>query len=375
MNDIIDKYIEISNNNLNIILKNLENNIEFNNNNLWTNEEEFNSLIKNVIDIYYKKYFLYKKNDYSKIDKYIKFNNKINRKLKNILLSIIDYYEEKDIIYKIKEQEDSILYLTILIYISINLYDKDFKLIDNPKKIEKYINNIIDNFVNIRFKRNKDLVTLIQNIKDIIIKNNEFNNYINNISTRESHNYFIKVNNKDNLYKVIYEYEINGLNDYEERDINIVNNKINISDILNGISYDIAYLTSYKLLKSGIDKVLLFKVKKEELMNKEILNYMINRNKIVNSNIKFLIDYDDINGDYDLVNKIKDSNIDVYIELNKNFETNNYNMFMDLKNVIVSEEFLSLNDKYIEIWKDMNIDFIIKDYRDRILEKELIGRK
>lgn len=375
MNDIIDKYIEISNNNLNIILKNLENNIEFNNNNLWSDEEEFSSLIKNVIDIYYKKYFLYTKNDYSKIDKYIKFNNKINRKLKNILLSIIDYYEEKDIVYKIKEQEDSILYLTILIYISINLYDKDFKLIDNPKKIEKYINNIIDNFVNIRFKRNKDLVTLIQNIKDIIIKNNEFNNYINNISTRESHNYFIKVNNKDNLYKVIYEYEINGLNDYEERDINIVNNKINISDILNGISYDIAYLTSYKLLKSGIDKVLLFKVKKEELMNKEILNYMINRNKIVNSNIKFLIDYDDINGDYDLVNKIKDSNIDVYIELNKNFETNNYNMFMDLKNVIVSEEFLSLNDKYIEIWKDMNIDFIIKDYRDRILEKELIGRK
>ena len=375
MNDIIDKYIEISNNNLNIILKNLENNIEFNNNNLWSDEEEFSSLIKNVIDIYYKKYFLYTKNDYSKIDKYIKFNNKINRKLKNILLSIIDYYEEKDIVYKIKEQEDSILYLTVLIYISINLYDKDFKLIDNPKKIEKYINNIIDNFVNIRFKRNKDLVTLIQNIKDIIIKNNEFNNYINNISTRESHNYFIKVNNKDNLYKVIYEYEINGLNDYEERDINIVNNKINISDILNGISYDIAYLTSYKLLKSGIDKVLLFKVKKEELMNKEILNYMINRNKIVNSNIKFLIDYDDINGDYDLVNKIKDSNIDVYIELNKNFETNNYNMFMDLKNVIVSEEFLSLNDKYIEIWKDMNIDFIIKDYRDRILEKELIGRK
>lgn len=375
MNDIIDKYIDISNNNLNIILKNLENNIEFNNNNLWTNEEEFNSLIKNVIDIYYKKYFLYTKNDYSKIDKYIKFNNKINRKLKNILLSIIDYYEEKDIVYKIKEQEDSILYLTVLIYISINLYDKDFKLIDNPKKIEKYINNIIDNFVNIKFKRNKDLVSLIQNIKDIIIKNNEFNNYINNISTRESHNYFIKVNNKDNLYKVIYEYEINGLNDYEERDINIVNNKINISDILNGISYDIAYLTSYKLLKSGIDKVLLFKVKKEELMNKEILNYMINRNKIVNSNIKFLIDYDDINGDYDLVNKIKDSNIDVYIELNKNFETNNYNMFMDLKNVIVSEEFLSLNDKYIEIWKDMNIDFIIKDYRDRILEKELIGRK
>lgn len=375
MNDIIDKYIEISNDNLNIILKNLENNIEFNNNNLWSDVEEFSSLIKNVIDIYYKKYFLYKKNDYSKIDKYIKFNNKINRKLKNILLSIIDYYEEKDIVYKIKEQEDSILYLTVLIYISINLYDKDFKLIDNPKKIEKYINNIIDNFVNIRFKRNKDLVTLIQNIKDIIIKNNEFNNYINNISTRESHNYFIKVNNKDNLYKVIYEYEINGLNDYEERDINIVNNKINISDILNGISYDIAYLTSYKLLKSGIDKVLLFKVKKEELMNKEILNYMINRNKIVNSNIKFLIDYDDINGDYDLVNKIKDSNIDVYIELNKNFETNNYNMFMDLKNVIVSEEFLSLNDKYIEIWKDMNIDFIIKDYRDRILEKELIGRK
>ena len=375
MNDIIDKYIDISNNNLNIILKNLENNIEFNNNNLWSDEEEFNSLIKNVMGIYYKKYFLYTKNDYSKIDKYIKFNNKINRKLKNILLSIIDYYEEKDIVYKIKEQEDSILYLTILIYISINLYDKDFKLIDNPKKIEKYINNIIDNFVNIRFKRNKDLVTLIQNIKDIIIKNNEFNNYINDISTRESHNYFIKVNNKDNLYKVIYEYEINGLNDYEERDINIVNNKINISDILNGISYDIAYLTSYKLLKSGIDKVLLFKVKKEELMNKEILTYMINRNKIVNSNIKFLIDYDDINGDYDLVNKINDSNIDVYIELNKNFETNNYNMFMDLKNVIVSEEFLSLNDKYIEIWKDMNINFIIKDYRDRILEKELIGRK
>ena len=64
---------------------------------------------------------IYCKNDFSKIDKFIKFNNKINRKLKTILLSIIDYYENNNILYKITNEEDTILYLTVLYYLSLKL--------------------------------------------------------------------------------------------------------------------------------------------------------------------------------------------------------------------------------------------------------------
>ena len=375
MNDIIDKYIISSKENLNIILINLENNIEFTNNNIWKNNTEFKDIIKSITNIYFEKYFLYCKNDFSKIDKFIKFNNKINRKLKTILLSIIDYYENNNILYKITNEEDTILYLTVLYYLSLKLYEENFNNVDNPKKIEKYINNIIDNFKDIKFKKEKDLVILIQNIKDILLKNSEFNNNINKLSTNDSHNTFIRINNNDNYYKVLYEYEIDKLNDYSELDINIVNNKINIFNILNGISYDLVYFTVFKLLKNGMNKKILFKITKEEILDDKILDYMIKRNNVVVNNIKFLVDYNDIKDNFDMVNKIRDKNINIFVEVNDGIETNNYNMFMNLKNIIVPEEFLSKNEKYIEIWKDMNMNFIVKDLQNKINEKELLGRK
>lgn len=375
MNDIIDKYIISSKENLNIILINLENNIEFTNNNIWKNNTEFKDIIKSITNIYFDNYFLYCKNDFSKIDKFIKFNNKINRKLKTILLSIIDYYENNNILYKITNEEDTILYLTVLYYLSLKLYEENFNNVDNPKKIEKYINNIIDNFKDIKFKKEKDLVILIQNIKDILLKNSEFNNNINKLSTNDSHNTFIKINDNDNYYKVLYEYEIDKLNNYNELDINIVNNKINIFNILNGISYDLVYFTVFKLLKNGMNKKILFKITKEEILDDKILDYMIKRNNVVVNNIKFLVDYNDIKDNFDMVNKICDKNINIFVEVNDGIETNNYNMFMNLKNIIVPEEFLSKNEKYIEIWKDMNMNFIVKDLQNKINEKELLGRK
>lgn len=375
MNNSIDNYLNISKKNLNTILLSLENNIEFLDNELWNDTNEFYNIITNVVNIYYDKYYLYVLNDYSKIDKYIKFNNKINRKIKNILLAIIDYYENTDDIVTLNTKESSILYLTILIYTSLILYNKDFNLISTPKQIEKVVNNIIDNFQSIRFKREKDLVKLIEDIKDIIINNNKYNNLINSMNKKDSHNMFIKINEDNELYKILYEYDIKELNNYNELDINIVNNKMNITSILSGISYDLAYVTSFKLLKEGIKKQLLFKVKKDDIIDKNIRDYMIKRNKIINDNIKFLVDYEDIKDDYDFINTIKEYNIDLYIEVNKVVDTNNYNMFMDIKKIIVPEEFLSTNEKYIEIWKDMNMEFIIKNYRNKIDEKHLLGGK
>ena len=375
MNNSIDNYLNISKKNLNTILLSLENNIEFLDNELWNDTNEFNNIITNVVNIYYDKYYLYVLNEYSKIDKYIKFNNKINRKIKNILLAIIDYYENTDNVENLSTKEGSILYLTILIYTGLILYNKDFNLISTPKQIEKVVNNIIDNFQSIRFKREKDLVKLIEDIKDIIINNNKYNNLINSMNNKDSHNMFIKINEDNDLYKILYEYDIKELNNYNELDINIVNNKMNITSILSGISYDLAYVTSFKLLKEGIKKQLLFKVKKDDIIDKNIRDYMIKRNKIINDNIKFLVDYEDIKDDYDFINTIKDYNIDLYIEVNKVVDTNNYNMFMDIKKIIVPEEFLSTNEKYIEIWKDMNMEFIIKNYRNKIDEKHLLGGK
>ena len=375
MNNSIDNYLNISKKNLNTILLSLENNIEFLDNDLWNDTNEINNIITNVVNIYYDKYYLYVLNDYSKIDKYIKFNNKINRKIKNILLAIIDYYENTDDIVTLNTKESSILYLTILIYTSLILYNKDFNLISTPKQIEKVVNNIIDNFQSIRFKREKDLVKLIEDIKDTIINNNKYNNLINSMNKKDSHNMFIKINEDNELYKILYEYDIKELNNYNELDINIVNNKMNITSILSGISYDLAYVTSFKLLKEGIKKQLLFKVNKDDIIDKNIRDYMIKRNKLINDNIKFLVDYEDIKDDYDFINTIKEYNIDLYIEVNKVVDTNNYNMFMDIKKIIVPEEFLSTNEKYIEIWKDMNMEFIIKNYRNKIDEKHLLGGK
>lgn len=375
MNDIIDKYIESSKENLNIILLNLELNIVFSKNNVWNNNEEFKSFSKHIIDIYYDNYYLYDKNEFEKINKYIVFNNKINRKLKTILLSIINYYEKKDLLNKIKDQEETILFLTILIYTALNLYDKKLSDIDTPKKIEKVINNIIDNFVDIKFRPEKDLVSLINNIKDIVEKNNIFNKNLESLNNTNSYNSFIKINDKDEYYKVFYEYNIKELNNYDVKDLEIVDKELNIKNILYGISYDLCYFTAYKMLKIGKEDILLFNITKDNLMNEKTRKYMFNRNKLINKKIKFLLNYKDIENDYEFINMVKDNNIEIFIEINDKITTNNYNMFMGIKNIVVPEEFLTDNEKYLEIWKDMGINFIIKNLKNKMEEKELLGRK
>lgn len=375
MNDSIEKYLNKSKKNLNTIIESLETNIEFLDNELWNTYDEIKEKISNIVDIYYEKYYLYVLNDFSKIDKYIKFSNKVNRKLKTILLSIIEYYESINEEETIKNKEGSILYITILIYVALTLYDKEFITIDSPKKIEKVINNIIDNFARIRFKKEKDLVTLINNIKEVVRENNKFNDCLDSLNFKESHNIYMSVNKDKNYYKAIYECKISELDDYEERDISIVNEKININSILCGMSYDIAYCTMFKLLKNGLDYTILFPINKKNLMDDTIRNFMLNRNKDIVNKIKFLVNYDEISSDYEFINMMKFNDVDIFIEVNDSRETNNYNMFMDVQNILVTEEFISINEKYVEIWKDMNMNFIIKNLGDRLTEKRLISRK
>ena len=374
MKDTINNYLDKSKDNLYTILSYLEDNIEFTDNNLWLDKDQFLNIVKDVLEVYYNNYYLYDSDDFSLINKYIRINSKINRRLKTILMSIIDYYSKlKPNIFK--EKENSILYLTILIYISLKIYESEIYQIDTPKKMEKVINSVIDNFQNIRFKKTKDINKLINDIKNIIIKNNKFNNTINSLNNDLVNNKFIRINTESNLYKNVFEYKIKAIEEYEYYDINIVNKKMDIPNKLYNISYDLLYFTAFKIIKSGIDKTLLFSIKKDYLLNENNLNYILFRNKNVNNRIKFLIDYEEIKDDYDFLNKINDYGLDIYIEINNTFETNNYNMFMNIKNIIVPEDFLNINEKYVEIWKDMEINFIIKNLKVSIDENRLLNGK
>ena len=374
MNGSIESYLNKSKKNLNTIIECLEKNIEFLDNDLWNEYSTIKNTMESIVEIYFDKYYLYSSNDFNKINNYIKFNNKINRKLKTILLAIIDYYEitkEENII---KDKESSILYMTILIYIALVLYEKNINNIDTPKKIEKTINNILDNFEKIRFRREKDLVVLIQDIKNIIINNNEFNNALDKLNTEASYNIYMSINKDNDYYKVIYNYKINELDNYENKDISIVNDKMNITKKFTKISYDLACFTAFKLLKKGLNYKLLFPITKNDLMERDMFHYINNNNKDINRRIKFLINYEEIKNDYEFINFINEQDINVFIEMNDSNETNNYNMFMGLNKIIVPEEFIGINEKYLEIWKDMKIEFIIKNLGQRLTESRLIGK-
>ena len=122
------------------------------------------------------------------------------------------------------------------------------------------------------------------------------------------------------------------------------------------------------------NKILLFPINKNIIKN----NYDYfnnNRNKNILNNIKFLIDFKEIDKDFDFINLIRNINIDLYIDVKETKETNNYNLFMDVSNVIVLEDFLTVNEKYLEIWKDKNINFIIKDMERKITKKELESKR
>ena len=374
MKDSISEYINYSKNSICIISDELAKNVEFQEQNLWASRNDLMELIKNIVNIYYDRYYLYT-GDFSKINEYITFNNKINRRLSCILISIIDYYISINDINTVKEKESSILYLTILIYLAIVLYNNNYNNIDNTKKIEKVVNNVIDNFQKIKYKKEKDLLSLINNIKDIVLKNNEFSNIINNFMDDDSYNSYIKINKNDKYLKVLYEYDIDELDDFDGKDIKIVINKLDMYRNFSKISFDYCYYTIYKLLIRGIDYSMLFPIRRENFTNEQILDLIKDKNDLVLNKIKFIVDYDEIQGDYDFINFCKSNKIDLYIDIKDSFESNNYNMFMDIKNIVVTEDFLSLNEKYMEVWKDMSINFIIKDMGNKISEKKLLGIK
>ena len=92
-------------------------------------------------------------------------------------------------------------------------------------------------------------------------------------------------------------------------------------------------------------------------------------------NIKFLIKYNEIQKDYDFVNFAINHNLNLCIDIEEEFESDNYNMFMDVKDVITPEGFLSLNDKYKEIWQDIEMNFIVKNMDTKLSERELLKIK
>lgn len=375
MNDIIAKYIEKSKNSIINISNVLEDNIEFLDNDLWSSKEEFTEIITKVVNIYYDKYYLYKENNFDNINKYIKFSNSINRKLKTILLSIIDYYESIDNSKIINQKESSILYLTVLIYVSLVLYNTKFNIIEEPKGIEKTINNIIDNFAKIRFNKNKDLNNIIETIKEDVIKNNEFRNTLDSLMNKESHNAYINLSKDNNYYKVLYEYDIDALDDYDGKDIRIVINELDIFKKFMLMSFDLCYYTSFKLLEKGLDYKLLLPIRKDNLDNETLDNMLQDKNDLVLSNILLTVDFEEIEGNYEFVNNIKKKSVGIAINVNKNIESENYNMFMNVLDIVVEEEFLSLNNRYLEIWKDMNMNFIVKNMDKKVTEKELLNNK
>ena len=193
--------------------------------------------------------------------------------------------------------------------------------------------------------------------------------------SRSNKNSFINVSKDTNYYKVMYEYDIDELDNYDGKDIKIVIKKLNMYDELTFISYDLLYYTAFKLLANNKNKILLFPIKKD-LLNKDTLERFVgNRNKEVLKNIRFLIKYEEITKDYDFVNFTINNGLNICIDVTEEFESDNYNMFMDIKEVIAPEGFMSLNDKYVEIWKDSEMKFIIKNMDIKISERELIKLK
>ena len=375
MKDSINSYIEYSCKNLPIITLSLEKNIEFLGKALWTSKEEKEEIIKKVIEIYYENYYLYIENEYSKLEKYIKSSKNINKKLKNILLAIIDYYEKNEKEEVLLQNENGVLYLTILIYLSIVLYYSNFINIDCEEEIKAVIDKILNKFKKINYRKGANLNILINEIKDIVSKNNLYFRNINKLMYRGNKNSFINISKDTNYYKVMYEYDIDELDNYDGKDIKIVIKKLNIYDTLSYISFDMAYYTAFKLLDNNKNKIILFPIKKE-LLNKDTLDRFIgDKNKKVLKQIKFLITYDDIKKDYDFVNFAINHDLGICIDITEEFESDNYNMFMDIKDVTAPEGFLSLNEKYSEIWQDSEMNFIVKNMDKKISERELIKLK
>lgn len=314
MTDWVSVYYKSKKNNICKLALHLSNIITIDNPRLTTNKKRLKELLELSVDIYIDKHFLSTRERMNLNDVFIKSPYINEYGLSDVVSVIIEVLIKKGIILDIKNNENDIILLALLIKVSFLLnklnnpfYDKE---VDYNKSINKLLNLTLKiPYIKIKNKENiNKLISELKNIKKREIK------FFGILSKENSFNKYIRISETMPFYITQYNYYIKDLEKHNMKAVREVYNSSKYKDDFTFISLELAIITLIKEAASEkYFSTFLIPIKKDFFENdknikklKDVLKY-----SVIKSKIKVLINSNDL--DENLEQRLKKENIDYYI--------------------------------------------------------------
>lgn len=374
MANIVDKYFNKKKKDIFEYSKIINTLLTYENNQIWTNDSEFNEYIKKIINKYVEMYYFKSIEDFTNYEEYLGALVKCDDRFKTILVCAVDSIleENKKGNYKVSAYIASLIVYTA---IALNRFTCPYH---NYKINITNVFSIIDAmFKNIDFVVYKDSSKLRNELVSAIKKNDncedKFFEYLDSININNSKNLYESIDLENKYYKVNYKYNIPEFKNYRQKDV--IKFFKRIKDDLNTLSYELTTITVLKSKFLNKDITFLFPIelefyKKESEINKLV---KVTSNEEIKKKIKLLVNYDDYNKNKEMVRILLNAEFDLALEFDNPVDVP-YRTFNEIKTAIVPIEFINVNKGNMDSWKENKINFVINGEIVKVFsELEVLG--
>lgn len=374
MANIIDKYFNKKKKEIYDYSRIIDSLLEYNKEQIWSNDSEFNELIKLSINKYVDEYFFKSMDSFEDYADYLGALIKCDDRFKTILVCTIDSIPEEK---RIGNYKVSAYILSLIIYtsVAINRFTYPYgKYKINVTNVYKIMDMMFRNIDFINYKDNiKIKRELVLTLKKNAVNEKKFFEALNSLNTDTSKNMY-QVVSLDNVYfKVDYKYKIDEFNKYRTKDVRKYFKRI--EDDLNALSYELATLTVLKANMLNKDINLLFPASLDFYRKEIEINKLakVTSNECIKNKIKLLIDYDDYYKNKEVIRFLINAGFGLALDFNINTDVA-YRTFNEIKVALVTQEFLKANKSNVDSWKESGVAFIIKsEVNNEISEMKLLG--
>ncbi len=338
------------------------------------NKLNLNSIIGKIVDIYFDNYYLEKNHDFSLLTKYFEIGKTNESLMKDVLQSALLFYKKSGLSEQIESDIKTIVILSNLIYLSINLDEFVNEFSNSEIDIEERIDSYFKIYQTKLKLNNEDLEKLREDllisIKKDTTSEKKFwkclisNNYILN---------FQKLNHK-NLYFVDYKYEIKQLNRYDKNEIIRTSQTKGIYDDILSIYLEELSIFILKNLLNKKENIFFIEIYPDYFnKNKDLLALdRIFYNKSVKSKVIFMFNMDEVQSNLNVIKYLYSKGYTLGLKKVANdlmLSSNSFDMF---DYVFISEELLNNYNEYRQVWEIKNVKFIIDHKVEKVVSEEEI---
>lgn len=324
------------------------------------NRNKINKTLSSIIDIYLNVFYLNKSQNFTDLNKYFALQNSKDIILKEVMTSTIKFYQVNNLVEKIEKDKSTIIILSNVIYLAVNLSERILK--NNNANIDIVIEQFINKYNSkIRVKSDDDLNNLKQDL--ISSAKKSVNSWHKALKLFDTTNYTInikRISEYHRQYEISLTYDIKQLSKYTDREIKLaIDKNITLNHAIILLEQTVIRIIKDYLIGNHENKY--FIKLPLEIFEKQKYRKMIDdifKTTILKKNIVILFEHKDVLNSSKVLKSIKDENFSLALTAVDSLKVKVHS-FDHFDYVFISQQLLELFDGYQEIWNAKGISFII----------------